>query len=87
MTMFIMVADVALLWLVIAYLLNEKHKSDNLIQDMQEDARTMQNCIMRLEHRMHMAEGMLAVKKHLHTAPCKRAKNKNASRRRRRRRR
>lgn len=79
MTMFIMVADV-LLWLVIAYLLNEKHKSDNLIQDMQ-------NCIMRLEHRMHMAEGMLAVKKHLHTAPCKRAKNKNASRRRRRRRR
>lgn len=80
MTMFIMVADVALLWLVIAYLLNEKHKSDNLIQDMQ-------NCIMRLEHRMHMAEGMLAEKKHQHAAPYKRAKNKNASRRRRRRRR
>lgn len=87
MTMFIMVADVALLWLVIAYILNKQHKSDTLIQDMQEDARTMQNCIVMLKHRMHMVEEMLAAKKHLHSAPYKRAKNKNASRRRRRRRR
>lgn len=87
MTTFIAAAGVALLSVGAGYLLSKAYKPGRIIRDMETELRAMRIHMVMLEHRIKTAEDMLVAKKHLHSAPYKRAKNKNASRRRRRRRR